>query len=273
MINKLIYIKNCGKFTNFIPGKTSPWNGEFNKVNVIYGENGSGKTTLGQIFSSLTEIYDIEQLFPKRIKGKSINIKLISDDQEYVFNKDKWTNNNNYIIVYNIYYIRTILSHIRDAYFVAKAFDLHKEIRNIDPSFPTLDFNNPTELFSEIEIKDKLEDEALTNWTDYCKNLQLTGRHIKLPQGEDHISLINKYLGILNSDVTIVDYISHESNLDIYKLKVNDTIYDYKDTNQVIEYIMSEGQRNSLVFAYFLATMDYYKEKLKDVVLVFDDPF
>jgi wobble nucleotide-excising tRNase len=55
MIKKFIKIKGTGKFIDYQPATVpGPYRvGEFNKVNLIYGENGIGKTTIASIFTSL----------------------------------------------------------------------------------------------------------------------------------------------------------------------------------------------------------------------------
>ena len=57
MIQKILVIKNCGRFIDFESGTPDGWDGELAKINTIYGENGMGKTTLAQIFTSLRGNY------------------------------------------------------------------------------------------------------------------------------------------------------------------------------------------------------------------------
>ena len=52
MINKILQIKNLGKFISPTFGKEN-WNGKLEQTNVIYANNGSGKTTLSLLFRSL----------------------------------------------------------------------------------------------------------------------------------------------------------------------------------------------------------------------------
>lgn len=55
MINKVIHIKNVGKFTDYSVSQNTnmEWNGEFKPITLIYGENGIGKTTFVSILKSL----------------------------------------------------------------------------------------------------------------------------------------------------------------------------------------------------------------------------
>ncbi|MDR4934892.1 AAA family ATPase [Rossellomorea marisflavi] len=51
MINKIISIKNTGKFRALSAQGTN----NFNRMNIIYSENGRGKTTLSHILRSLND--------------------------------------------------------------------------------------------------------------------------------------------------------------------------------------------------------------------------
>ncbi len=55
MINKVIQIKNVGKFTDYSVNTTPTWNGEFKSITLVYGQNGIGKTTFTTILKSLKE--------------------------------------------------------------------------------------------------------------------------------------------------------------------------------------------------------------------------
>ncbi len=76
MIDKLLYIKNCGRFINCT---ISPnyWDGTFSKINTIYAENGSGKTTFTQILKSLSgSQVDIENVSKRKSLQTSQNINI-----------------------------------------------------------------------------------------------------------------------------------------------------------------------------------------------------
>ncbi|MBK6283687.1 MAG: hypothetical protein IPF54_14475, partial [Draconibacterium sp.] len=75
MIEKIIEIKNIGRFIDYKLKASNQWNGELKKINLIYAPNGSGKTTLATIFKSL-----------KTENGSLIEIKKssITDDESIV---------------------------------------------------------------------------------------------------------------------------------------------------------------------------------------------
>lgn len=52
MIEKILLIKNVGRFVDFQLKGSPEWNGSFSRVNVIYAPNGSGKITLTIILQS-----------------------------------------------------------------------------------------------------------------------------------------------------------------------------------------------------------------------------
>ena len=91
MINKIISIKNTGKFRSFTAQGNS--NALFNRMNIIYSENGRGKTTLSNIFRSLNDQNGELIIGRKTIGGignQSINILI--DSKNYKFKDGKWDN-------------------------------------------------------------------------------------------------------------------------------------------------------------------------------------
>ena len=106
MIDKLLYIKNCGRFINCT---ISPnyWDGTFSKINTIYAENGSGKTTFTQILKSLSgSQVDIENVSKRKSlqTSQNINISFMINHKVTRYNNGRWNHNVDKIEVYDTYY-------------------------------------------------------------------------------------------------------------------------------------------------------------------------
>ncbi|RFA32201.1 hypothetical protein CAI16_18820 [Virgibacillus dokdonensis] len=95
MLNKIISIKNTGKFRSYAGKGTS----NFNRMNIVYSENGRGKTTLSNILRSLNE--QNEQLIVGRKTLGALgeqSISILCDSMKYNFKGEKWDNKLNYEI-------------------------------------------------------------------------------------------------------------------------------------------------------------------------------
>lgn len=105
MINKLVFVRNYGKFRNFNI-VDSDWDGTFRKTNVIYAPNGSGKTSLALLFNSLSGDNDL--LLKKKSFGSqsSPEIKFMSNKKELKYINNKWNNYIPYIEVFDSFYNR-----------------------------------------------------------------------------------------------------------------------------------------------------------------------
>ncbi|PLR78278.1 hypothetical protein CU633_06080 [Bacillus sp. V3-13] len=93
MINKIISIKNTGKFRSLSAQGTS----NFNRMNIIYSENGRGKTTLSHILRSLND-QNSELIIGRKTLGGSGEqfINILCDSKNYKFKGGIWDNKPNY---------------------------------------------------------------------------------------------------------------------------------------------------------------------------------
>jgi wobble nucleotide-excising tRNase len=88
MINKIISIKNIGRFVNYSVGK----NVDFQKFTIIFGDNGRGKSTLSAIFRSLSTGQSC-YINEKRTIGKNTGepeVSLLLDTKNVIFKNGVW---------------------------------------------------------------------------------------------------------------------------------------------------------------------------------------
>ena len=87
MIEKILEIKNVGKFVNFSPKGDV----EFRKLTLIFGENGSGKTMLSAILRSLGSSDPACVLERKTIRSTApVEVVVRADNANYAFKNGKW---------------------------------------------------------------------------------------------------------------------------------------------------------------------------------------
>jgi wobble nucleotide-excising tRNase len=112
MIEKIISIKNIGRFTDFQLRPTTHWNGAFKKINLIYAPNGSGKTTLTTIFQSLAIDNPLlitgRRSFPK-IPEQIVRIKASESSGLIEFKDKKWNFKLKNIEIFNTHFIEDYL--------------------------------------------------------------------------------------------------------------------------------------------------------------------
>ena len=107
MINKVIHIKNVGKFTDYSVNTTPTWNGEFKPITIIYGQNGIGKTTFTSILKSLKE--NDALLYQLRTFGThnspEVSIKFDDHPAPIKYSNAEWDTNFPTIEIFDIHFI------------------------------------------------------------------------------------------------------------------------------------------------------------------------
>ncbi len=103
MIEKIIRIKNVGKFLNF----SSAGDISFRRITIIFSENGLGKTTLCAILRSLQSGNKIF-IKERRTLGQqnSPYVELLMNGAIYKFDNDIWNNSSPLIEIFDPYFIR-----------------------------------------------------------------------------------------------------------------------------------------------------------------------
>ncbi len=110
MINKFISISGTGKFLKYDPAVISGSHriGEFQRINLLYGENGIGKTTLAIIFKSLQGNNSL--LLKKRSFDRTSpqRIEILTDEtqtRKFIFNGGSWDSHCPGIEVFDTHFI------------------------------------------------------------------------------------------------------------------------------------------------------------------------
>ncbi|MDI3521518.1 MAG: hypothetical protein PWR04_1506 [Anaerophaga sp.] len=107
MINKVIHIKNVGKFTDYTVNTNPTWNGEFKPITLIYGQNGIGKTTFTSILKSLKN--NDALLYQLRTFGTNnspeVSMKISNHSAPISYTNAEWDENIPEIEIFDIHFI------------------------------------------------------------------------------------------------------------------------------------------------------------------------
>lgn len=107
MINKVIHIKNVGKFTDYSVNTTPTWNGEFKPITLIYGQNGIGKTTFTTILKSLKEndalLYQLRTFGTQ--SSPEVSIKFDDHSSPIKYSNGEWDASFPIIEIFDIHFI------------------------------------------------------------------------------------------------------------------------------------------------------------------------
>ncbi|MBU0488810.1 MAG: hypothetical protein KKD31_12755, partial [Bacteroidetes bacterium] len=107
MINKVIHIKNVGKFTDYSVNTTPTWNGEFRPITLVYGQNGIGKTTFTSILKSLKEndalLYQLRTF--GTLNSPEVSIKFDDHPAPIKYSNAEWDTNFPIIEIFDIHFI------------------------------------------------------------------------------------------------------------------------------------------------------------------------
>ena len=107
MINKVIHIKNVGKFTDYSVNTTPTWNGEFRPITLVYGQNGIGKTTFTSILKSLKEndalLYQLRTFGTRN--SPEVSIKFDDHPAPIKYSNAEWDTDFPIIEIFDIHFI------------------------------------------------------------------------------------------------------------------------------------------------------------------------
>ena len=293
MIEKIISVKNYGPFTNYTSGG-SEWDGSLKKNNIIYAPNGSGKTTLSILFDSLNGnnklITKKKSLF---VEGNPF-IHLRIGGENYKFKDNKWDKEKCNIVTFNNFYLENNIysvgsdSNRKDSLNTSKLFiptisdgisNRFKEIKRLRIELKKIryfnEYEQKEERFSRLKKIRKIRKDIRKLHKRPFNNIEL------FKQFEESI---NKYLLRFtpNMEVTkITPFYSVNTKGDIsfsraaieIKINGNRVILTEDGKHKVpLRYILSEGDKNTLALAIFLAKFDLIPDSDSYIVVV-DDPF
>ena len=291
MIEKIIEIKNIGRFIDYKLKSSNQWNGELKQINLIYAPNGSGKTTLATIFKSL-----------KTENGSLIEIKKssITDDESIVRLKS------NHIIEYKNKYWSDIISNIEvfdihfieDYLFVGSTLKKQNKVNlyKLILGQKGIEFKNECKtLISKKESLLKRVNSAINEENKLALNVRLTQAQKELDTAlneyysysngifEEHIKFVNKYLSRFSPYIKLTEFSYQKrkglSDFEIFRIYIVFEIhgrqvhFNAPDLARKIpnaKYMMSEGDKSAVAFCFFLARLEILG--YNDKIIVFDDP-
>ncbi|WP_320121146.1 AAA family ATPase [uncultured Sphaerochaeta sp.] len=298
MINKLVKIKNVGKFENTSTTSFVNWNGIFDKVNLIYGENGIGKTTFSQILRSLS---NRDNLISRKRTFNSTDDQeiLFLDDQnkQLEFKSNRWNNNISNISLFNSNYIseniisgksKSSIDQSNSLYNIiigAKGVSLYSKILSLQKSKKELE-KSLTHLKQEkISIRKSLSTKPVIDYLEdqrkdllnIKKNLNIQIRKLQTELGEysakifkDFIPKVNYYLTSLTPDYEIKKIGAKSSQIRIVlQIKGNSIYYSDSPQKYSAKYVLSEADNSCIAFAFFLSQI---QSDIKNRIVIFDDP-
>ncbi len=293
IIEKILRISNLGKFVDWkADGKG--WNGQLNKITAIYADNGSGKTTFTQIFKSLKS-EDLELFVKRRTfdSNQPISIRLISGTKKQVeFKNDKWTQD-----------IRSI--EVFDAYYVDANIYIINLGNNETPGklFGVLVGNEVIATYNEIvakrnerrkcanarrSVKNLIKktdgtgaleryQEKLTNLSnrilEYDEELKIL--KVRLAEetenyGKGYLNKINEYLELISPELRLTK-LNRRGQKFIYYISISNHEVRTDKESKSLSRTLSEGEKNSLAFAFFMASLEL-RGDIEKKLIVFDDP-
>ena len=294
MINKLLYIRNCGRFINctLIP---QDWDGTFDKINTIYAENGSGKTTFTQIIKSLSKNDKDLELVSKRKTlqtSADIDIAIMSDKRRITFHNDTWDCSIKNIEIYDTYYAESnvyiislgnynnpssfydliLAQNNRDVIKeMLSAIKKHQKIRN---AIKTLSYKIKEHKGTVLENEYKLKLARMRSLLQQAKeNRQVLEKEIDQLielNGTKYLNKVNDYLARFNPNLRLTKLNNKGQQL-VYHLQINGITARCEDSSISLKHSLSEGDKSSLSLSFFLARLDMMTN-LADKIVVFDDP-
>lgn len=293
MINKILQIKNLGKFISPTFGKEN-WNGKLEQTNVIYANNGSGKTTLSLLFRSLKGRNELV------IKKKSFSSKenpeitlLDENNKEIKFIKNKWNQFQKEIEIFDSFYIEdnvyiiTIKENLTTPNFfeiligeesikIRKKIDAFREqIKKLSNKRTSLKYKRSHTTDEDIkeDLLNKINDNIVASQklkkdvNKYeSKILELSSCH-----REEYLQKINSYLRMFSPNLRLAK-ISEKGFRAIYTLQISGHELKNSDSsNYSFRYSLSEGDKNALSLSFFLARLDMLPN-LSELTVIVDDP-
>lgn len=294
MIHKIIKIKNVGRLKDVKFGKSN-WNGIFEKVNVFYADNGSGKTTLTQVLKSTTSLNAAQKLLQKKSFDTEEDIEITYFDdknRQYNYSKGRWNGYISTINVFDSYYVENNVYIITlgnydepgsyyDIVVGKEAIRTFKEIQNniqlrkkektkrsnLKRKLKTITDETEADKINSIIEQSKKNSESINK---LIRDLEKKQKKEAEEFGQTYLDAINYYLKRLGTDLKLTG-LNKKARRFVYYISIKD--YELRsDTQSVsLRHTLSEGEKNCLAFAFFLAQLHLRKD-IESRIVVFDDP-
>ncbi len=299
MIHKIIELQSIGSFKKCKPPYAN-WDGVFSKVNLIFGQNRSGKTTFSMILKSLS---GSDKLLKKKKRFGSDELPtaqiLDSDRQKYAFNGQAWDRHVDKIKIFDIHFIEDNLytGYSQTTKNSESLFEIIIGKPGVSEKLKLLEKLQQRRanrrqraglrrLLSKLpKDGDQIARAEIQSQIDEVDNkfriLIGESKAIDIRLGKyaqdvfaNQIEKINELLKVFAPNILIrkisknqKNYVTFTLNVhghDVYLRSTSDDKYDAK-------YVLSEGDRNALAFAFFLAQLEI-DGHTEDDIIVFDDP-
>lgn len=292
MIEKIVNIKNYGRFSNFVTNSTF-WSGTLDKVVAIYADNGTGKTTLAQVFKSIKGDNDL--INKRKTFGSSddIDIFLLGEsNKQFKFQNNKWNKYKKNVEVFDSFfvesnvYIITLGNYDRKGnYFelvigdeAIKLFDkiveLRRERRRLAQARVKYrrnirisdDSQSIKQLNKKIDWSLKRSEKINEEISVLDNKLTTTAESF----GELYLEKINYYLKYFCPSIQLSKLNKRGTNF-VYYIKIKN--YDVRSDSQSVslKHTLSEGDKSALALSFFLARISIH-ENLDKKIIIFDDP-
>ena len=294
MIHKLLKIENVGTFVK-VEFNTPNWNGEFKKYNAIYADNGCGKTTFTQLLKSCKSMRDAKELEERKTLDSSsaIEVIYINDNKKQCnYSKAKWNYYDDKSDIFDSYYIEdnvyiiTLGNYTEPGSYYeivvgTEAIKTYKDIislvqrrkretakrKNWKARLKEMDSNDDLNIFqAKIIASQNLSKEIGKK----IKELEEKQSKEAEEFGQKYLYSINNYLLRLGTDLQITK-LNKKATKFVYYIKIGSHDIRSDSTSKSLRHTLSEGEKNCLAFAFFLARLEL-RDDIEQRSIVFDDP-
>ena len=294
MIHKLLKIENVGSFVK-AEFNTPNWNGVFQKCNAIYADNGCGKTTLTQLLKSCKSARYAQELEERKTLDATSAIEVIyinENKKQCNYSNAKWNYYDDKADIFDSYYIEdnvyiiTLGNYAEPGSYYeivvgTEAIKTYKDIISLVQKRKR-ETAKRKKWKSQIKEMDSNEDSNILHAKIIAsQNLSKEiGKKIKELEekqskeaeefGKKYLCSINNYLLRLGTDLQITK-LNKKASKFVYYIKIGSHDIRSDSTTKSLRHTLSEGEKNCLAFAFFLARLDM-RNDLEQWSIVFDDP-
>lgn len=294
MIHKLLKIENVGTFVK-VEFNTPNWNGEFKKYNAIYADNGCGKTTFTQLLKSCKSMRDAQELEKRKTLDSSsaIEVIYINDNKKQCnYSNAKWNYYDDKSDIFDSYYIEdnvyiiTLGNYAEPGSYYeivvgTEAIKTYKDIKSLVQrrKRETVKRKNWKARLKEMDSNDDLNilQAKIIASLDLSKEIGKKIKELEEKQskeaeefGQKYLYSINNYLLRLGTDLQITK-LNKKATKFVYYIKIGSHDIRSDSTSKSLRHTLSEGEKNCLAFAFFLARLEL-RDDIEQRSIVFDDP-
>ncbi|MBR7029317.1 MAG: AAA family ATPase [Bacteroidaceae bacterium] len=294
MIHKLLKIENVGTFVK-VEFNTPNWNGEFKKYNAIYADNGCSKTTFTQLLKSCKSMRDAQELEERKTFDSSSAIEVIyinGNKKQCNYSNAKWNYYDDKSDIFDSYYIEdnvyiiTLGNYAEPGSYYeivvgTEAIKTYKDIislvqrrkretakrKNWKACLKEMDSNDDLNILqAKIIASQNLSKEIGKKIKEFEEKQSKEAEEF----GQKYLYSINNYLLRLGTDLQITK-LNKKATKFVYYIKIGSHDIRSDSTSKSLRHTLSEGEKNCLAFAFFLARLEL-RDDIEQRSIVFDDP-